>query len=213
MQLMENKRLFNFLAKGIVLLILVASLLVVSFLASLYVVRVPNVSGVNALSPNIGVYWNVACTNQTKTIGWGNVTLGSEKDITVYIKNLGSDALTLSMNMSAWTPSFMYPKIYLCWDYSGKQVGPGSVMKVVLKLFVSPAIAGVRSFSFNINIGVGLEKSPDINGDGVVSIADGALLGLAWLARAGTSRYDYRCDLNNDGSISIIDASRLATAF
>lgn len=212
MQPKTNKCLFNFLKKSIVPLILIVFLLVVSFLSSQYVFRVPNASGVTT-SSNISAYWDAGCTNQTKTIPWGNVSRGTEKDVTVYLKNQGPNSLILSMNMSAWSPSSIYPKIYLCWGYDGKQIGSGSVIKVILKLFISPAITGVRSFSFNINIGVGLEKSPDINGDGVVNIADGALLGRAWMANAGTLKYDYRCDLNNDGLISILDVAKFAVAF
>ena len=180
MQQKERESLSNFLKKGIVPLILIVSFLVMSFLALHNVSLVQNVSGVNISSSNIGVYWNAEGTLPVSTINWGNVSLGSEKDVSVYVKNLGPDALILSMNTSAWNPSAASLKMYLCWDYNGKQAGSGSIVKVTLKLFVSPDISGVHNFSFDINVGVGLQKSPDINGDGIVNVLDITILAMAW---------------------------------
>ena len=213
MQQKERESLSNFLKKGIVPLILIVSFLVMSFLALHNVSLVQNVSGVNISSSNIGVYWNAEGTSPVSTINWGNVSLGSEKDVSVYVKNLGPDALILSMNTSAWNPSAASLKMYLCWDYNGEQVGSGSIVKVTLKLFVSPDISGVHNFSFDINVGVGLQKSPDINGDGIVNVLDITILAMAWQTSAGEPKYDYRCDLNNDGVVNVLDITILAMAW
>jgi hypothetical protein len=202
-----------FLRRVLLALILTISLLMLGFFALHNVFRIPNVSGVYIMSSNIGVYWNARGTLPVSTINWGNVSVGSEKDVTVYVKNLGPDALILSMNTSSWSSSAASLKMYLCWDFNGKQVEVGSMVKVILKLFVSPDISGVSDFSFNINMGVGLEKSRDINGDGIVSIKDATPLGLSWLAKAGSPNYNYRCDFNNDGIVNIADAAIRAASF
>jgi len=170
---------------------------------------VPNASAVTT-SPNVGVYWNQACTKPVSSIIWGNVSMGSERDVVVFVKNLGSEALVLSMNMSALNPSSAYLKIYLCWNAPGRQVLPGHIVSVTLRLFVTPEITGISNFSFNVNIGVGLAKNPDINGDGAVNTKDLNSLCAAWGAIAGQPQYDYRCDLNNDGIINSADLSILA---
>lgn len=175
--------------------------------------NVSNVSAVSTLGTSLEVYWDQGCSKTVPSIDWGNVSVGSEKDNTVFVKNLGSSALILSMNTSEWSSSSAYQKIYLCWDYGGQSVGSLSVVRVTLKLFVSPSISGVRSFSFKINLGAGLGKSPDINGDGNIDVSDAALLGMAWGTRAGDSKYNYRCDLNNDGTVDIADATILARTF
>ncbi len=213
MRLKEKEYISRFLRRDLVPLILVISLLVISFLALQNVFRIPNVSGVSILSSSIGVYWDAGGKSNVATINWGNVSVGSEKDVTVYVKNLGPSALVLSMNTSAWIPSTVYPKMYLCWNYSGQHVGSGSVVKVTLRLFVTPGVSGVSSFSFNINIGVGLQKSPDINGDGKINDLDLALLAKAWGSLAGEPNYDYRCDFNNDGVVGARDLGILSSAW
>ena len=199
--------------RKIVALILVASLLITSFMALQSVFRIPNASGVTVLSPNIGIYWDAKATLPVSTINWGNVSIGSEKDTTVYVKNLGLNALILSMNTSAWNPSTVYLKMYLCWDYNLKQVQPGGIVKVTLRLFVTPRVTGVKNFSFNINVGVGLNKSPDLNDDGVINILDLTKLTQVYQTKAGDLKYNYLCDLNNDGIVNILDVTILTSVY
>jgi hypothetical protein len=189
--------------------ILAVSLLTLSFFAVRLGFNAPNVCAVTS-PPTLGVYWNAACNESVSSISWGNVSVGSEKDVVVYLKNFGSDPVIPTMNMSALTPSAAYLKIYLCWNYDGQPLGSESVMTVTLRLFVTTSIPGCNNFSFNINIGTGLAKSPDINGDGVVNLRDLTFLCRAWETRAGESNYNYACDLNNDGVIDLRDLSILA---
>ena len=185
-------------------LVLITSLLSVSFVAWRSFSTVSNASVILA-SSGIGVYWDYAATKPVTSINWGNVTPGSERQKTVYVKNLGTEPLILSMNTSTWNPPSASLSIFICWDYNGKQIGPGKIIKSTLRLIVSSTIKDVNAFSFNINIGVGLEKNLDINGDGIVNIVDATFFALAWLSRAGFPKYDYRCDFNNDGIINITD--------
>lgn len=202
-----------FLRRGLLGLILVASLLTLSLFALQGVFNVPNVSALTA-SSNVGVFWDAACTKSVTLTGinWGNVSVGTEKDVPVYVKNLGQQAVVLSMNTSAWNPTYAPLKMYMLWDYGGSPIAAGSVIKLTLRLYVSTGIGGVTNFKFNINIGVGLEKSFDINGDGAVDISDATLLALAWNSKAGSPNYKYNCDFNNDGTIDITDAAELAIA-
>jgi hypothetical protein len=205
-----------FLCKGFPILILVICLLTVGFFTVLRGVYVPNVSAVMT-SPTLGVYWDQACTKPVSAISWGNVSAGwgSERDVVVFVKNLGSNATVLSMNMSALNPSSAYLKMYLCWNYDGQKVGSGSVVDVTLRLFVTPLISGVSTFSFNVNIaaGLGLNKSPDVNGDGVINGLDFAIFSRAWGTAAGQPNYDYRCDFDNEGIVSAKDFHTLAAAW
>jgi hypothetical protein len=201
-----------FLHRGFLALIVAVSLLASCFFAVHLGLNVPNVSAVTS-SPSLGVYWDAAGTKSVSSISWGNVSVGSEKDVIIYVKNLGTNASSLSMNMSALNPSSAYLKIYLCWDYREQQLVSGGILKVTLRLFISPYVSGIKDFSFNINIGAGdfLDKSPDINRDGIVNVLDLPYFTSAWSSRAGESSYDYRCDFNNDGIVNLIDLSALAT--
>jgi hypothetical protein len=105
-------------------------------------------------------------------------------------------------------------KIFLLWNYAyGGQLAPGSVVKLTLRLFVSSSISGVTNFSFTINIGVGLEKSLDVNRDRTIDIQDASLLASAWDSGAGSSNYNYRCDFDNDGTVDISDAAIFAAGW
>jgi hypothetical protein len=57
------------------------------------------------------------------------------------------------------------------------------------------------------------EKSPDINGDGEVNIADVYLLAKAFGSKAGYPKWDERADLNNDQKVNINDVFILAKSF
>jgi archaellum component FlaG (FlaF/FlaG flagellin family) len=50
------------------------------------------------------IYWDQGCTNRTLSPDWGAIKPGSNKTLTVYIRNEGDSAAHLSMATSNWTP-------------------------------------------------------------------------------------------------------------
>jgi len=100
----------------------------------------------------VKVYSDSACTNEVSSIDWGTLELGSTKDATVYVKNTGSVAVTLSLSTENWNPSSASGYITLTWNYGGQSLSPGSNIQVKLTLTVSANATGVTSFSFNILI-------------------------------------------------------------
>lgn len=55
--------------------------------------------------------------------------------------------------------------------------------------------------------------SEDINGDGVINIADVMLLASHFNSTDSDARYDRKCDLNSDGAINISDVMMIASRF
>jgi hypothetical protein len=100
----------------------------------------------------VGIYWNSACTNQTSSINWGLLDPGSNKTVTLYIKNEGNTAATLSKTTQDWNPSTASNYITLNWNYGGQTLNVNQVLQVKLTLVVSATISGITSFSFNITI-------------------------------------------------------------
>ncbi|HVP92555.1 MAG TPA: dockerin type I domain-containing protein [Acidobacteriota bacterium] len=198
---------------SIIILIGTVFLLLTSYMALHTIYNIQNVSAVSVSSPSLGVYWDVKATSPISAINWGNVTIGLEKDVTVFVKNLGQSALILSFTTSAWNPSTVYPNMYLCWNYNLQQVQPGSIVKVILKLFATPRVNSVKSFSFNLYVGTGLNKSPDVNGDGVINILDLTTLTRLYQTKAGDFKYNYLCDFNNDGIVNMLDVTILTSAY
>lgn len=113
-------------------------------------VTLPNLGTVKAMG--VGVYWDSGCSNTVTSVNWGTVAPGSTNDVTVYVKNEGNAAETLSSTAESWNPSTASTYMSLTWDYAGQVIGVGEVVQVKLSLSVSEAIEGITSFSFDIVI-------------------------------------------------------------
>ena len=113
-------------------------------------VTLPNLGTVKAMG--VGVYWDSGCSNSVTSVNWGTVAPGSMNDVTVYIKNEGNAAETLSSTAENWNPSIASMYMSLTWDYGGQVIDVGEVVQVTLSLSVSDTIEGVTSFSFDIVI-------------------------------------------------------------
>jgi len=100
----------------------------------------------------VGVYWDAALTNRVSSISWGVLEPGSNASKTVYIRNEGNFPVTLTMTVSNWNPANASSYMTLKWDYSGKTLDVSEVIQVKFTLSVSPAVAGITNFSFDITI-------------------------------------------------------------
>jgi len=108
----------------------------------------PSQGAVKAIG--IGVYWDRSCSSKVSSIDWGTAEVGSVKTVTVYIRNEGNAAITLSINTTNWSPSTASKYISLSWNYDGQPIDPNQVIQVTLTLSVSSSITGISSFSFDI---------------------------------------------------------------
>jgi len=100
----------------------------------------------------VGVYWDEGLTSKVSLIDWGILEPGSNVNRTVYIRNEGNAAATLSMTPSNWSPANASDYLTLTWDYSGQTLNVNEVIQVKLTLSVSSSIAGITNFSFDITI-------------------------------------------------------------
>jgi len=110
----------------------------------------PSQGAVKAIG--IGVYRDRSCSSKVSSIDWGTAEVGSVKTVTVYIRNEGNAAITLSINTTNWSPSTASKYISLSWNYDGQPIDPNQVIQVTLTLSVSSSITGISSFSFDIMI-------------------------------------------------------------
>ena len=113
-------------------------------------VTLPNLGTVKAMG--VGVYWDSGCSNSVTSVNWGTVEPGSTNDVTVYIRNEGNAAETLSSTAENWNPSTASMYMSLSWDYGGQVIDVGEVVQVTLSLSVSASVTGITSFSFDIVI-------------------------------------------------------------
>ncbi len=105
-----------------------------------------------ASSVNIGVYTDAAATSNCTTLNWGNLNSGDTVSQTVYVKNTGNTAETLSMSTSSWTPSSATSSLTLTWNQQGTSVPAGSVVPATLTLTAASNTGNLTDFSFNIVI-------------------------------------------------------------
>jgi hypothetical protein len=100
----------------------------------------------------VGVYWDSACTNPTSSIAWGVLDPGSDKTVSVYVKNQGNSATTLSKTTQNWNPSTASSSMTLDWNYAGQTLSMNQVLQIKLTLTISPTVSGITNFSFDILI-------------------------------------------------------------
>ena len=119
-------------------------------LAALSNRTVSNSGSVKAVG--VGVYTDSACTNPVSSISWGAIDPGTNVNRTVYIKNEGNSAVTMTMAKSNWNPAAAPTYITLVWDYGGQSINVNQVVQVKLTLSVSSSVTGITNFSFDITI-------------------------------------------------------------
>lgn len=100
----------------------------------------------------VGVYSEYACTNRITSINWGVMEPGSNRTITVYIRNEGNTAATLSETAQNWNPTAASSYLTLRWNYAGQTINVNQVLQVKLTLLLSSTVSGITNFSFDIVI-------------------------------------------------------------
>jgi hypothetical protein len=98
------------------------------------------------------VYSDAACTTAKSAITWGSLAVGSSTTQTVYVKNTGTAAMTLSLSSSNWTPTNANTYITVSWDKQGASLAAGQSTPAVITLTVSSATTGITTFSNTITL-------------------------------------------------------------
>jgi hypothetical protein len=111
---------------------------------------ISNAGSVTAIG--VEVYSDQACNNPVTSISWGTIDPGSSVNKTVYIKNTGNNAVTLSLATSNWNPSNAPSYMTLSWNYNGQPINANAVIQVKLTLSVLSSVSGITNFSFDITI-------------------------------------------------------------
>ena len=103
-------------------------------------------------SANLGVFQESQCINNVTSINWGTLSAGGTNSVTVYVKNIGTVPLTLSLSTGSWSPAGAQSYMTVTWNYAGATIQPNGVQAVTITLTVSASIQGITNFSFNVII-------------------------------------------------------------
>lgn len=98
------------------------------------------------------IYSDGECTNEVSSVGWGELRPGDSKSVTLYVKNTGTEPLTLQLSEGNWDPVAAADYMVLQWDYSGETVEVDAVIAVTLTLAVSENVDGVSYFTLEVFI-------------------------------------------------------------
>jgi len=102
----------------------------------------------------VGVYWDSDCNSDVSFVDWGTVEPGSTKNVTIYIRNEGNDAVSLSIHAGKWNPVEASNYMTFSSDCVNQTVNPKEVVQTTLTLSTSLGIEGITDFSFDIVIDV-----------------------------------------------------------
>jgi len=109
------------------LLCLFAVLLLTVAMAALSVyVSVSNRATVKTVG--VKVYFDQGCSQEVSVIDWG--VISGVKNYTVYVKNIGSAPVTLSMETESWNPANVTKYVLFTWDHSSGVLNAGEVKAV-----------------------------------------------------------------------------------
>ncbi len=136
-------------AQAAVICLSIVSVLVASAAYGLLTIQ-RTIHGTGAIKGvGLGVYWDLQCTDATSSLDWGLLEPGSTRDFTLYLRNEGNSALTLSMASENWIPASATDYMTLTWNREGQQIIPDEVIGFVITLSVSQNVQGIGSFSFD----------------------------------------------------------------
>jgi hypothetical protein len=103
-------------------------------------------------SVNLGVYQEYACTNNLTSVDWGTLSPGDTATRTIYVKNIGTAPITLSMTTTNWNPASANGPITLTWNRESTTLDVGQVASATLTLSVSSSISGITTFNMDVVI-------------------------------------------------------------
>jgi len=141
-------------AKKSTVLLLVVALISVATVASVGIVqrRIRSEGTVYVKVLGVEVYWDPECTLVVTEIDWGVLEPSDAVSKTIYVKNTGNTAATLSMATENWAPADAGAFIAVTWDAEGFALKAGANMPVNITLSVSAGIKGISDFSLEIVI-------------------------------------------------------------
>jgi hypothetical protein len=131
----------------------IAIMLILTLLVSGAIISSKTVSSTGIITTtNIGVYSDSDCTQSLTSINWGNISTGNSVTRTIYVKNLGTTQVTLSLSVENWTPANANGPLTVTWNRESTAIAPNQVSTATLTLRVSSSISRITSFSVDIMI-------------------------------------------------------------
>ncbi len=111
---------------------------------------VPLNGTINAV--NLGVYTDSACTIPATALNVGTLNPSSTATQTVYIKNTGNIAETLTMTTGNWNPSNANTYLTLTWNRQNTVLNAGASIQATLTLTAAANTGSLTTFGCDVTL-------------------------------------------------------------
>ena len=111
---------------------------------------VPLSGTINAV--NLGVYSDNACTQTCSALNVGALNPGGTGTQTIYIKNTGNVAETLTMTANNWNPTNATTSLTLTWNQQNTVLPAGQSIQATLTLMAASNTGSLTTFSCFVTI-------------------------------------------------------------
>jgi hypothetical protein len=101
---------------------------------------------------NLGVYTDSNCTQTATALNVGTLSPGGTATQTVYIKNTGNIAETLTMTTNNWTPTNANTYLTLTWNRQNTVLNAGATTQATLTLTAASNTGSLTTFSCDITL-------------------------------------------------------------
>jgi hypothetical protein len=101
---------------------------------------------------NLGVYSDSACTQTVTSLTAGTLSPGGTAIQTIYVKNTGNIAETLTMTTSNWTPSNANTYLTLTWNRANTVLTAGASTPATLTLTAASNTGTITTFSCDVTL-------------------------------------------------------------
>lgn len=146
------KRKFFKTTLAVVVIVLVSGFMLYQAMSVIQMSSTISTVGTLILNPDMGVYQDASFSSKVTSLDWGSLEPGATKSYSVYIRNEGGSAVTLSMSTANWSPSSASNYLVLTWNSDGRTVNAGEAVRATFTLTVSDSVSGISSFGFDINL-------------------------------------------------------------
>ena len=143
---------FQKLSKVAVIALTIAGLFLTVTTAALLSTNqtVPLNGTINAV--NLGVYSDSACTQTVTALNVGALNPGATATQTVYIKNTGNVAETLTLTTNNWNPTNATSSLSLTWNQQNTVLNAGQSMQATLTLTAASNTGSLTTFSCDVTL-------------------------------------------------------------
>jgi hypothetical protein len=101
---------------------------------------------------NLGVYSDSDCTQVVTALNVGTLNPGGTATQTVYIKNTGKVAETLTMTTNNWTPTNANTRLTLSWNRQNTVLNAGESIQATLTLTAASNTGSLTTFSCDVTL-------------------------------------------------------------